>query len=482
MLLSLLRIPVLLGCLTITCLAADRPNIVMILCDDLGWGDLGVHGHPHIQTPHLDRLAATGMRFTNFYSTAPVCSPSRVGLMTGRSPNRAGVYDWIPPSGRPRPDAREQVHLRREEITIPMLLQRAGYATCLSGKWHCNSAFNRESQPQPGDAGFDHWFATQNNAAPSHENPSNYVRNGENVGEITGFSCQIATDEVIRWATERHQEHPDQPFFAYLAFHEPHEPVASPPELVDLYQGVTWSADQAQYYANVHNVDLAVGRLVNALEELGVRENTLIVFSSDNGPETLRRYQRAKRSWGVTGDLRGQKLHTHDGGFHVAGIFNWPRGIAGGQVTDVVGSALDILPTACELAGAELPDRPLDGMSLVSLLRTGTPAPRPKPLVWAYYNGINDARVAMRHGAWKVLARLNGGQFPKRTNLTPTTLKEAQTAELTHFEIYHIAADPGEVVNLFDRGCPQQEELLQAIREGYAELVQDSPAWTPVSR
>lgn len=467
------------NCHVANCHAADRPNIVMILCDDLGWGDLGVHGHPHIQTPHLDQLAAEGMRFTNFYSTAPVCSPSRVGLMTGRSPNRAGVYDWIPPSGKPRPDAREQVHMKRDEVTIAALLKQAGYATCLSGKWHCNSAFNRRSQPQPDEAGFDHWFATQNNAAPSHENPNNYVRNGESVGEIEGFSCQIATDEVIQWAKGVHASDPQQPWFAYLAFHEPHEPVASPAELVKQYEGVTWSMDQAQYFANVHNVDLAVGRLVKALEELGVRDNTLIVFSSDNGPETLRRYQRAKRSWGVTGPLRGQKLHTYDGGFHVAGIFNWPAAIAPGQVTDTVGSALDILPTACELAGAALPDRPLDGMSLVTLLKTGQPAPRAKPLVWAYYNAINDARVAMRWGPWKVLARLNDGQFPKRTNLTPTTLREAQSAELTDFEIYNVSVDPGEVVNLFDRGCDEQQDLVNAIRQGYTDLVQDSPAWIP---
>lgn len=462
--------------------AADRPNIIMILCDDLGWGDLGIHGHPHIQTPHLDALAAGGMRFTNFYSTAPVCSPSRVGLMTGRSPNRAGVYDWIPPSSRPRPDAREQVHMKRDEITIPGLLKTAGYATCLSGKWHCNAAFNRAAQPQPDASGFDHWFATQNNAAPSHENPNNYVRNGESVGELTGFSCQIATDEVINWATRHHQDHPEQPFFAYLAFHEPHEPVASPEELVRIYEDVTWSPDQAQYFANVHNVDLAVGRLVAALDHLEIRDNTLLIFSSDNGPETLKRYQRAKRSWGVTGHLRGQKLHTHDGGFHVAGLFNWPGGIPSGQVTDVVGSALDILPTACELAGIELPKRPVDGMSLVKLLQTGECPERVKPLIWAYYNGINDARVAMRHGPWKVLARLNGGAFPKRSNLTPADLKTAQAAELSDFEIYRVATDPGEVVNLYNRGCDEQERLLSAIRTGYSELVQDSPAWIPVEK
>ena len=206
---------------------ASRPNIVVFLCDDLGYGDLECYGHPHIKTPNINKLAQEGIRFTDFYSAAPVCSPSRVGLLTGRSPNRAGVYDWIPPaSDTRRPDAREQVHMRASETTLPMLLQRAGYATCMAGKWHCNSRFNHDAQPQPGDSGFDHWFGTQNNAHPSHANPTNYVRNGEETGPLEGFSCQLVVDESIRWIDDRPTK--SKPFFLYMAFHEPHEPVASP--------------------------------------------------------------------------------------------------------------------------------------------------------------------------------------------------------------------------------------------------------------
>lgn len=462
---------------------AERPNILIILCDDLGYGDLGVHGHPHIQTPNLDKLAAEGIRFTNFYSTAPVCSPSRVGLLTGRSPNRAGVYDWIPSATKPRPDAREQVHMRKDEITIPQLMKQAGYATVMAGKWHCNAAFNDSSQPQPGDAGFDHWLATQNNASPGHQNPDNYVRNGKPIGEVEGFSCQIAADEVVNWVRQHSKTNPDQPFFGFLAFHEPHEPVRSPEKLIDLYRGVTVSPLQAEYYANVHNVDLAVGKVVAAFDDLGIRENTLIVFTSDNGPETLNRYRSAQRSWGITAHLRGMKLHTHDGGFHVAGIMNWPKGIKGGQVIDAPASALDLLPTACALAETSpTAERHFDGIDIAACFDGSAMPARSQPLVWCYYNAINDARVAMRTDRFKVLARLNGGEFPKRQNLTPTTLQEAKAAKLTDFEIYDVIDDPGEIQNLAGRGLSNENELQQLLISEYQQLVADSPAWVPVNK
>ena len=500
--LTLACLPLLLW-LTCTCnplSAADpRPSIIVILCDDLGAGDLSCQGHPIIRTENLDRLAAEGIRFTNFYSAAPVCSPSRTGLLTGRSPNRAGIYDWIPAVGEgppPRknatkaakgrgnggnkPDARDQVHLRRSEVTLPALLKAAGYDTCLSGKWHCNSRFNSPDQPQPGDFGFDHWFATQNNAGPSHHNPANFVRNGKPAGTLEGYSCGLVVDEVVQWLRQRNTSPETAPFFAYLAFHEPHEPIASPPELVTKYQPAAWNEDQAQYFANVHNLDLAVGRLVQQLEELGVRQNTLIVFSSDNGPETLRRYTAGKRSWGTTGGLRGMKLHTHDGGFHVAGIMNWPAGIRPGQVSPVPASSLDLLPTLLQLAGAQPPaDRPLDGNSLAGLLREGRIPARSKPLLWAYYNAINDARVAMRHGPWKVLARLNGGQLPRYENLTPERLTEVQQAQLTDLEIYNLTSDPGETQNLAGRDLAEEGELTALLQQEYRQLASDSPAWDP---
>ncbi len=306
--------------------ADGPPNFVVILCDDLGWGDLSCYGHPHIRTPRLNRLAGEGIRFTSYYSAAPVCSPSRVGLLTGRNPNRAGVYDWIPQANQrdAAPLSRNLVHMRAEEVTLPGLLRTAGYATAMAGKWHCNAAFNDPRQPQPGDAGFDHWMATQNNAHPSHENPTNYVRNGKRVGPLQGFSCRLAAAEGITWLESHVAHRPDQPFFLYLPFHEPHEPVMSPPELVAGYSKVARNEDEAQYFANVENVDRAVGDVLDALDRLQVADNTLVLFTSDNGPETLKRYPAGKRSYGSPGPLRGMKLWTTDGGFRVPGIVRWP--------------------------------------------------------------------------------------------------------------------------------------------------------------
>ena len=426
--------------------------------------------------PTLNKLADSGVRFTSFYSAAPVCSPSRVGLLTGRSPNRAGVYDWIPASnGKPRPDARDQVHMRASEVTIPALLSQAGYATCMSGKWHCNSRFNDRAQPQPGDFGFDHWFGTQNNAAPSHENPRNYVRNGKRVGPLEGYSCQLVVDEVINWLDQRENKQP--PFFAYVAFHEPHEPVASPPELVDKYREAARNEDEAHYFANVANVDSAVGKLLQALDQRNLRDNTLVIFTSDNGPETLNRYRSANRSYGRPTPLRGMKLHTHDAGFRVAGIMNWPGKIQPKQINDTPVSSLDLLPTFCELAETKVPSQPkLDGQSFLPAIR-GESIQRKKPLVWCYFNAINEARVAMRHERWKVLAKLDEGNFPRLQNITSDQTTKIDAAKLGDFEIYDVVADVTESKNLADTELPQTESLQTLLREQFRELTANSHTW-----
>lgn len=460
--------------------AESRPNFVVILCDDLGWGDIPAHGHPHIRTPNLDRLAADGIRFSSCYSASPVCSPSRAGLLTGRSPNRAGIYEWIPNAAEDwiaKQNSRHLMHLRKEEVTLPRLLQQAGYATAMAGKWHCNARFNDPRQPQPGDAGFDHWFATQNNAAPSHKNPTNFVRNGEPAGPQEGFSCQVVAREAIGWLERQREQQKDQPFFLYVAFHEPHEPVASPPDLVARHRDHTRNEDEAQYFANVENMDRAVGDLLAALDRMKLAENTLVFFTSDNGPEELLRYPAASRSYGSPGPLRGMKLWTTEAGSRVPGIIRWPAQVKAGQVSDEPVSSLDLLPTFSALGGAKVPaGLKLDGADFRPALH-GRQVVRPQPLFWVYYSAINEQRVALRDGPWKLLAKLDGGELPMIGNITTATAPRVRQAKLTDFSLYRLPDDIDESHDLSAKEPARVKELSAKLETLYREMAATMHVW-----
>ncbi len=246
--------------------SAASPNIVVVLADDLGYGDVGCYGHQRIQTPNIDRFAAEGLKLTSCYSAHPNCSPARTGLMTGRTPFRVGIYNWIPMFS--------PMHVRRSEITVATLLRHAGYDTCHVGKWHLNGDFNLPSQPQPSDHGFNHWFSTQNNALPNHRNPNNFVRNGKEVGQLEGYSAQLVSSEAVEWL--RNGRDREKPFFLFACFHEPHEPIASAKEFTDLYSSDDPSLPA--HHGNVTQLDDGFGKLLAALDELGVRERDLYLF------------------------------------------------------------------------------------------------------------------------------------------------------------------------------------------------------------
>ena len=444
------------------------PNFVVILCDDLGYGDLACYGHPHIKTPHLDHLAKNGTKFTDCYASAPVCSSSRAGLLTGRTPNRTGVYDWIPNN--------HVVHLKPSEITLATLLRDAGYDTAHSGKWHLNGKFNSDQQPQPGDHGFNHWFATQNNASPSHENPKNFVRNGKAVGNMEGFACQLVADEAVNWLKNGRDK--SKNFFLNIWFHEPHEPVASPKSMVENYLKVTDDVNQAQYFANVENMDAACGKLIKALHDLDLYDNTVIFFTSDNGPETLRRYRGAGRSFGVPGPLRGMKLHIYDGGIRVPGILHWPGKTKAGHPISEPISAVDLLPTFCQAAYIHAPkDRALDGTNFLPALRGDTLC-RKTPLFWNYYRAIQDSpKVAMRDGDWKLVAHWDGPSKPLGGNVNPDSMKLIKTAKLTKFELYNIRKDIGEKKDLSKAEPDRLNAMTEALQKKYLEVQNESPVW-----
>ncbi|MBN1420473.1 MAG: sulfatase-like hydrolase/transferase [Planctomycetes bacterium] len=423
--------------------APTRTSFVVFLCDDLGYGDLGCFGHPTIETPHLDRLAGEGTKLTACYAAAPVCSPSRAGMMTGRTPNRTGVYDWIP--------AGAHMHLPAEEVTIARLLRDAGYATCHAGKWHLNGRFNSPEQPQPGDHGFRHWFATQNNADPSHRNPVNFVRNGEALGPLDGYSSDLIAGEAVRWLKGLDD---GQPFFLFVSFHAPHEPVASPEAFVRKYAGED-PPERVTYYASVTELDAAVGRVLAALGERGLAERTLVFFTSDNGPETLKRYAGASRSYGSPGPYRGMKLSLYDGGIRVPGILRWPGRTKPGTTCDEAICGTDILPTFCAIAGIPLPDdRKIDGASVLPILE-GKPVARAVPLYWQYDKAIGGPQLAIRDGDWKLLA-------------DPV----AKTVSL-----FNLREDPAERDERAAQETDRRKALARKLGALRAEVAMEGPTW-----
>jgi arylsulfatase A len=447
--------------------AEKPPNIVVVLCDDLGYGDLGCYGHPVIQTPNLDRFATEGIRFTDCYSAAPVCSPSRAGLLTGRTPNRCGIYDWIPENS--------PVHLRRDETTVASALKKAGYRTCQAGKWHLNGKFNSPAQPQPGDHGFDHWFATQNNAIPSHEDPDNFVRNGKAAGPQKGYSSTLIVDEAMRWMSGL--TGPD-PFFVFAALHSPHEPVATAPEYIAKYPQAR-KRGEALYYGNVSQADHEFGRLMRFLDQRRLRDNTLVLFTSDNGPETLNRYPVAWRSHGSAGPLRSMKLSIYDGGYRVPGLMRWPGRINAGQVFREPVCGLDLLPTLCELAGAPIPaGKKIDGSSIRAAFE-GRPVERKSPLHWHYFNSMEEVRSSMRRGDWKILGagdmtweRSPGGGFK------PGDMAKIKSVKLTRFELYNMKADRGELSDLASQEPERLRQMTEELVRLHEEVKAEAPEWT----
>ena len=454
--------------LSVGCASRDRrPNFLVILCDDLGYGDLGCYGHPTIKTPHLDRLASQGVRLTSCYSAAPVCSPSRVGLLTGRTPSRVGVYDWIP--------ADHPMHLPASEITIATLLKREGYATGHFGKWHCNGQFNSPDQPQPDDHGFDDWFSTQNNAAPSHRNPENFVRNGTALGTLEGFSCQLVARETIRWLEEGRAS--GNPFFAFVCFHEPHEPIDSPDELVAMYPEAK-KKGEALYYANVTNMDRAVNALMRALDELGLADDTLVWFTSDNGPETLNRYRGSWRSHGSPGPLRGRKLSMYEGGIRVPGILRWPGKIKPGRVCDEPVSGVDVLPTLCALAGVDVPtDRAMDGTSVTPVF-DGQRVVRDQPLFWHYYRAIDAPKVAMRDGDWKLLAPTRGVERLEYKPAFTHDFSMVKQGQIVQCELYNLRQDIAERDDLADAQDKRRDKMSREMKRIYDAVIEDGPTWS----
>ena len=484
-----------------------HPNIVVLLADDLGYRDIGCYGGP-VKTPALDGLAAKGVRFTDFYSGCAVCSPSRATLLTGRHHIRTGVYSWIS-------DHHQNSHLAEREVTLVEVLQSHGYATAHFGKWHLGLPTRERNKPTPKQHGFDYWFATGNNAQPSHKNPVNFIRNGKPVGKIEGYSSQIVVDDAISWLDKKRD--PGVPFFLNIWFHEPHAPIAAPETIVSQYGKLK---DPATIYSGtIDNTDRAIARLLKKLQEIDSPENTLIVYSSDNGS------YRADR----VGTLRGKKGSNFEGGIRVPGIFYWPGTITKGHVEHEPAGQVDLLPTVCGLLGIDKPEGVrLDGSDLSPLLRGGDSTfTRHQPLFWLL--PTSQPTVAMRDGNYSLVAyrdyefpkdqekmtalmkqieetlRKNGtleqelrgstlqaqmfegfsdkeaerlrGQYIRLNMFQESWIPSIKSGNYRRFELYDLAKDPGQQKDLSAKLPDVLARLKKKLLEINASVMTDAPEW-----
>lgn len=360
------------------------------------------------------------------------------------------------------------MHVRRSEITIATLLRNSGYDTCHAGKWHLNGDFNLPSQPQPWDHGFSHWFSTQNNALPNHRNPDNFVRNGRPAGKLEGYSAQLVAAEAVKWLTAERDA--SAPFFLFACFHEPHEPIASDSRFTDLYPSDDPS--YSAHHGNISQLDAGVGTLLDCLDELGLRENTFVLLTSDNGPAMT-----AIHPHGSAGPLRDKKGAIYDGGIRVPGIIRWPGHTQPETTSSVPVSGVDVLPTLCELAGVAPPtDRVLDGTSILPLL-SGEPLQRMRPLYWQFNRAKSEAKVAIRDGDWKLVAGLTPPAPNAGGEIAETEMQQIKTAELTGFELYNLRNDIAESRNLADEQPQRLQAMKQQMQSIYTEVRAEAPHW-----
>ena len=434
--------------------AQTQPNVLILFADDLGYKDVGCYGGP-VKTPAIDQLAKDGVRFTDFYSGCAVCSPSRATLLTGRHHIRTGVYSWIS-------DESQNSHLLLREYTIAEILKDRGYSTAHIGKWHLGLPTKNRSKPTPGHHGFDYWFTTWNNASPSHKNPNNFTRNGEAVGPLEGYSCQLVADEAIEWL-DNHR-HPKAPFFLNLWFHEPHAPIAAPDQIVSTYGELKDRA--AIYSGTIENTDRAISRIAEKLKTMGVRENTLIIYASDNGS------YRDDR----VGNLRGKKGSNWDGGIRVPGIFSWPAVIPKNRVEKHPAGLVDVLPTLCGLLNLDVPqDRLIDGSDLTPLLK-GKPEQfkRHQPMFWH----LQKSRpiVAMRDGNFSLVANPDY-EISTSNMFQEHWIPSIKDGGYKDFQLFDLSKDPGQTRNIAAENPQLLTKLKVTLLEINQSIMADGTDW-----
>ena len=457
-----IRILIVLLCIfqnsLIFCTEPTLPNIVIFLADDLGYADLSCYDSENTRTPNVDKLAREGVKFTDFYAASPVCSPSRAALLTGRNPNRVGIYSWVPDNS--------PMHLRLSEITIPELLRSKGYATAHFGKWHlamwcpeCEDD-SLKLRPTPADHGFDYWFGCDNNAIPSHNNPTNYMRNGISVGQLNGYACQLVADETIDWLND----HWDgvRPFFLNVWFNEPHEKVAAPPKYSEKHLKNGMNEHDAHYYGSIENMDEAVGRILKYLDDIGVSDETLIIFTSDNGSKLK----------GSNGVLKGYKSQIWEGGVRVPAIIRWKNRVDENFICTTPVCLADLLPSICEITGINTPDLELDGQSLWPFLKNDHTG-REKP-IYIFYHRFGDAMF--RINEWCLIGHL-GEESTGKNWFGKTQMNYILNNEPESFELYNLDNDLQQTTDVKTQNRKVTNKLKRKMVGLYRETIKEGGDW-----
>lgn len=425
-----------------------RPNIIIFYCDDLGYGDLGCYGSKAIKTPHLDRLAGDGIRFTNWYSNSPVCSPSRASLLTGRYPAKAGVTRIL--GGK-----RGTAGLPLDQPNLAKTLKASGYRTALFGKWHLGAS----AEHGPNAQGFDEFFGFRAGCIDYYShifywgqsagvNPVHDLWHNETEVWENG---QYMTEVITRKSVEYIDASEEEPFFLYVAYNAPHYPMHAPKTYVDRFPDLP--PDRRIMAAMIAAVDDGVGEIVDALKRKGLYEDTVIFFSSDNGPST------EARNWldgtedlyygGTAGRFRGHKASLFEGGIREPAIVCYPSGLPGGLVNEEPAIMMDIYPTLLELAGIAWEKEHIDGSSLCPVIRGGAGSPH-KQIFWEY-----DGQLAVREGPWKLV--LNGKLDFSRKAADPIHLSNLET-------------DPGEQYNAAEQHPELVRRLIENVQIWYHSL------------
>jgi arylsulfatase len=425
-----------------------RPNIVLILADDLGYSDVGVYGAEGFATPHLDRLAHEGIRFTDFHVAQGVCSASRAALLTGCYPNRVGITGALEPW--------DKFGLSASELTLPQMLKQKGYATGMVGKWHLGTPV----ELQPTSRGFDEFFGLtlSNDEWPFHpEKPGAFpplpLIDGDQ--PVKAGITQEDLNQLTTWYTERAvkfiEQHKGQPFFLYIAHTMPHVPLG----VSSKFRG---KSNRGLYGDACEELDWSTGQILATLEKLGLEKNTLVLFLSDNGP-----WLSYGNHGGAAKGLREGKTTCWEGGTRVPFIARWPGQIPAGVVSNELAASIDLLPTLGRLVGAKLPDHTIDGLDIWPLLKAQPGAKNPHVAYFFYgvpFGQWTGAQLeAVRTGPWKLVLphayRTLGDGPPGRDGIPA----KYQPRTIAQPELYNVVADLGEQVNV----AAQHPEIAQRL-------------------